>query len=72
MSNPRIDPRQGHLHQLKLPKLKPSKLKIKVVKAKQVLKNTQDTIRKALEEKKKVWEVVKNVKASARELGVYN
>ena len=39
--------------QLKLPKLKPSKPKSKVAKAKEVLKNSQDTIRKAQEEQKR-------------------
>ena len=35
--------------QIKLPKLKPSKLKSEVAKVKEVLKNSQDTVRKAQE-----------------------
>lgn len=42
-----------NLQQLKPPKLKPSKPKSEVVKVKEVLKNSQDAVRKAQEEQKR-------------------
>ena len=56
--------------QFKPLKPKPFKPKSEVAKAKEVLKNSQDTVKKAQEDQKKAWEVVRIVKEHVREPGV--